>query len=264
MPIDYKAKAEKVAEDYRVQLDSIRSEPDLNDRAKARKIKALHADTTEALADLKGKHEWQRKTHRQTLERKVWGPPIKNLTGSDMIAWRDAEDRARALTPTNYTDDPQSFYRNEEKALEMVNRAINSGDTFLVRAVVNVAMENRWPDVVNAYADTTDYRDEVAELWNLDPTIDSPGTPADRAGIDWDSAHFEIYGAEPPELRQPSEVEESAKSRSDRLGKDFAAALLEGQSEGDLTAGFGGQAGFGNAPGSVNSSAHDAGSWGVE
>ncbi|MGF0257289.1 hypothetical protein ACQR3V_25180 [Rhodococcus erythropolis] len=260
MPIDYKAKAEKVTATYRLQLEEIRGNNDLNARAKARRIKNLYKESNDELKRLEAANEKQKVTHRQVLERKVWGPPVAKLTGSDAISWRDAEDRAAKLIP-DYSDPSRAATDWEGEARAKLERAISAGDDFQVRAIVNVAMQWRWLSVVDAYADTSDCVDEISELWNTTPAIDNPQAMRNEQ-FDWDFLNFNVTA--PEELGQPSEEEETAKDRSDRIGKDFAAALMEGQSEGNLTAGFGGQAGFGSAPGSVNSAAHDAGSWGVE
>ena len=239
---DYIQQSQDAIETYRAELDAIRADTTLSNNGRRAKIDAAYRTARETVDHAKEKHEWTRQTQRQKLERKVFGPPTKTLTGADAISWRDAQDRAAKLLPSNYTDPTVDNASLEAEALTLLNRALQSGDDHLARAVVNVAFDMRWADVADTYAQASADTDTVVELWN---TATNEGR-----GIDLDELNFMLD--QPKELNLPPEPEpinyQANAARRQQLGRDFADALTEGMADltteaGRPSAGFGTPAG---------------------
>lgn len=238
---DYIQRSQDAIATYREQLDSIRADTTLSKNGRRQQIAVIYETAREAVDHAAEKHQWTKNTHRQKLERTVFGPPTKTLTGSDAISWRDAQDRAAKLLPSSYTDAPDNSVL-EAEALTLLNRALQSGDDHLARAIVTVAFDMRWADVADTYAQASNDTDTVVELWN---TATNEGR-----GIDLESFNFMLD--QPKELNLPPEPEPTnftaQAAKQQQLAREFADALTEGTD--DLTttpsrpsAGFGQPAG---------------------
>ncbi|OZF57015.1 hypothetical protein [Rhodococcus sp. 14-2470-1a] len=238
---DYIKKSQDAINTYLEQLDAIRADTTLSKNGRREQIATIYDTARTAVDHAAEKHQWTKNTHRQKLERTVFGPPTKTLTGSDAISWRDAQDRAQRLLPSSYADAPDNSVL-EAEALAVLNRALQSGDDHLARAVVTVAFDMRWADVADTYAQASPDTDTVVELWNV--------ATNDGRGIDLESFNFMLD--QPDELNTPPDPEPrnyaAEAAHQKQLGRQFADALTN--SADDLTttpgrpsAGFGTPAG---------------------
>ncbi|MFI7168181.1 hypothetical protein [Rhodococcoides fascians] len=234
---DYIQQSQDAIETYREQLDAIRADTTLSNNGRRQQIAAAYDTAREAVDYAAEKHQWTKNTQRQKLERKVFGPPTKTLTGADAISWRDAQDRAAKLLPSNYSEPVDSSVL-EAEALGLLNRALQSGDDHLARAIVTVAFDMRWAEVADAYATASPDTDTVVELWD---TATNEGR-----GIDLESLNFMLD--HPKELNLPPEPEPTNyaanAAKQQQLGRAFADALTDGMTEltteaGRPSAGFG-------------------------
>ncbi|OZD81824.1 hypothetical protein CH260_10345 [Rhodococcus sp. 05-2256-B2] len=223
---DYIARSQDAIENYREQLDTIRADTTLSNNGRRAKIASAYDAAREIVDHSKEKHEWTKQAQRQKLERKVFGPPTTTLTGADAISWRDAQDRAAKLLPASYSEPVDNDVLQGE-ALGLLNRALQSGDDHLARAIVTVAFDMRWADVADAYAQASPDTDTVVELWDA-------ATDEGR-GIDLEEFNFILD--QPKELNLPPEPEPvnyaANAMKQQQLGRDFADALTEGMA--DLT-----------------------------
>ncbi|WP_186626598.1 hypothetical protein [Rhodococcus sp. BP22] len=228
---NYLDTAEEAIEGYKGKLDAIRANTNLSATGRRQQIAAAYDTARETVDYARGKHEWTKQAHRQRLERKVFGPSTKTLTGADAISWRDAQDRAAKLLPTSYSE-PHNNAALEAEALTTLNRALQSGDDHLARAIVTVAFDQRWADVANAYSNAVANPDVVVELWN--------SATGDGTGFDVDEMNF--YLDKPKELNLPEPAEPvDYNARQTQLGRaqfgrEFADALTTSANELTTTA----------------------------
>ncbi|WP_037164264.1 hypothetical protein [Rhodococcoides fascians] len=238
---DYIQQSQDAINTYREQLDTIRADTTLSKNGRRQQIAKAYDTARAAVDHAAEKHQWTKNTHRQKLERTVFGPPTKTLTGSDAISWRDAQDRAAKLLPSSYTE-PVDNSVLEAEALTLLNRALQSGDDHLARAVVTVAFDMRWADVADTYAQASPDTDTVVELWDV--------ATNEGRGIDLESFNFMLD--QPTELNLPPDPEptnyttQAAKQK--QLGRDFADALTDNANDLTTTAGRP-AAGFGTPAG---------------
>ena len=223
---DYIARSQDAIETFREQLDAIRADTTLSNNGRRAKIASAYDAARDVVDHSKEKHEWTKQAQRQKLERKVFGPPTKTLTGADAISWRDAQDRAAKLLPASYSE-PVDNDVLQADALGLLNRALQSGDDHLARAIVTVAFDMRWAEVADAYAQASPDTDTVVELWDA----------ATNEGRGIDLEEFNFILDQPKELNtapQPEPVNHMANAaKQKQLGQDFADALTEGMA--DLT-----------------------------
>jgi hypothetical protein len=93
---------------------------------------------------LKAEFVAAREARRTNLERIVFGI-VGEPTASDLIAHRDAQDRAASLT-------------GSDEAAAVLRRANQSNDESLAKAVAQAAFQRGWTEVANNYADMWDKR----------------------------------------------------------------------------------------------------------
>ncbi|OZF00560.1 hypothetical protein [Rhodococcoides fascians] len=238
---DYIQRSQDAIESYRQQLDAIRADTTLSKNGRREKIAAIYDTARDTVDHSKEKYGWTKKAERQKLERKVFGPPTKTLTGADAISWRDAQDRAAKILPDAYADASDSSVL-EADALHLLNRALRDGDDHLARAVMTVAFDMRWAEVADTYALASPDSDAVVELWEA----------ATNEGRGIDLAEFNFMLDQPTELNTPPEPEPlnhaASAARQKQLGRDFADALADNTADltttpGRPSAGFGTPAG---------------------
>ena len=156
-------------------IRNIRSNPNYSDTGRRREMaKATVAARREA-DQLKAQFTTKRAAERTRLERQLFG--VNSNDPSAVILMRDSQDRAAKLD-------------SSDDATAMLNRAQQTGDTYLARAVAQRASTQGWNDIVNTYADTTGTRDL------FDALADNPDGPNTRTA---DAMVFQIPA--PTELR---------------------------------------------------------------
>ncbi|MEZ0355498.1 hypothetical protein [Mycobacterium sp. SA01] len=121
-------------------LNDIRSNTAYSDKGrKAEMARATLAARQEA-ARLKDGFIADRNARREALERRLFGI-IGSASATETLSMRDARTRAKGIT-------------NSEDAQAELRLANQAGDTFLARAITQVAFNKGWRDVVDTFAAT--------------------------------------------------------------------------------------------------------------
>lgn len=141
---------------FSARLNEISADPNLSATGRDSEINAetsSHRATQKAL----------RERENELIDRKVASlelrlDGIRGYASSDIIAFRDAQDRAEAITTA-------------EDAAKVMARALRTNDRTLAHAVFRVAFDNRWTDAVNQFKteqpDTARVVTDIAKLKNL-------------------------------------------------------------------------------------------------
>lgn len=129
--------AKQASKTYSAELREIQQDPQLSDQGRA-----------ERTAEVEAAHKAQRRTGINTendiieskvaeLERRLAG--FVGYGSSDIIAYRDAQDRAEAVS-------------DGDRALKLMERAIRSNDRTLAHALFRTAVDNNWTEAQRAFA----------------------------------------------------------------------------------------------------------------
>lgn len=129
--------AKSASRAHSAELREIQQDPHLNEQGR-----------TERTAALEAAHKSQRRTGINTeneiidnkiteLERRLDG--FVGYGSSDIIAYRDAQDRAEAVT-------------DADRAVKLMERALRSNDRTLAHALFRTAVDNHWTEAQHAFA----------------------------------------------------------------------------------------------------------------
>ncbi len=149
-------RAEQIQSNFVDALDRIRSDNHLTPEGKKEQIAAEYHSVSNAIAAIKGSFSSAKTLRTHVLRRDLFG----STTTSDAqtaISFRDAQDRAGSLGQFD-----------QEKALKLLDQAELSGDTVMVKALMQQAIEYSWDQVANSYAERHPYYgDKLKELLSL-------------------------------------------------------------------------------------------------
>ncbi|AOD21316.1 hypothetical protein IM25_06510 [Rhodococcus sp. p52] len=180
---DLRVQAEKIQASFARALEEIRSDRMLSDEGKKSRIRDLYISSKSKMDKLKTQTEQDEANRITTLQRRLFG--TVGTSAQDVIAQRDANDRAASLT-------------SEEEALAMMQSAITFQDRMLQRAILRRAFEagaelnpfngrpQHWLDVINAYVDehpTTE--DDLRELLELSKASTNSNRPLRTTVTTW-------------------------------------------------------------------------------
>lgn len=145
--------------DLNTRADEVRNDRSRSEAWKTQQLSALSIAAEDAAEDAVARAKTARADRRRQLERQLFGTgDLAGDPASLAISRRDAIDRAARLG-------------NERDALALLARAEASGDTVLSRAVVQVAVEQRWMGVANTWLDDhghgAQHNDNLSELWHM-------------------------------------------------------------------------------------------------
>jgi hypothetical protein len=167
MKIDYTDARQQVA---RIQqrlnetVESIRANRSLTAAGRKREIAAATLEARRKADQLRNEHAAERQEYRYTRQRIAFGK-YTGATGSDVIADRDARDRAAQLKAPG-------------DAKAMLAKAILHNDESLAKAVAAHAYDRGWRGVVERYGEAFDRQVFIDQL---DDTPVGPRTDtADR------------------------------------------------------------------------------------
>lgn len=121
---------------HSAELAEIRHDPQLSDQGR-----------TERISEVETAHASRRRTGIDTeneiidnkiteLERRLDG--YVGYSNNDLVAYRDAQDRAEAVT-------------DGDRAKKLMDRALRSNDRTLAHALFRVAVENNWDEARRAF-----------------------------------------------------------------------------------------------------------------
>ncbi|PPG18966.1 hypothetical protein C5C74_08295 [Rathayibacter sp. AY1E8] len=148
-----RARAADMTKTLRTTQSSIDSDPTLSDQGKQETKQAYVDQTREALADLRSQENALVKAKTQELERAL--DSAVGTGGADIIAFRDAQDRAARL-------------EEEDDAVNLLSQAIRVSDKSLAFAVFRTGLDKAWPRVRDVFL--TEYpqaAETVADLRQL-------------------------------------------------------------------------------------------------
>ena len=148
---------------FETRSRAIKNNADLSAQGKARALTELRDQTMARLAEAKAGYRASMATRTKALERYLFDR--SSTEGNDpalTVSYRDAAERVSRLVD-------QSPQRSHKEALKLMNWALQNQDAPLERALLRVAFENRWDEVVNAFVDAKPRTKQEAaeELWRL-------------------------------------------------------------------------------------------------
>ena len=155
--------AEAAHNNFETRSRAIKDNTDLSAHGKARALSELRDQTLARLAEAKSGHKASIAKRTKELHRYLFDR--SSTEGNDpalTVSYRDAAERVSRLSD-------QTPRRSHTEALELMNWALQNQDAPLERALLRVAFENRWDQVVNAFVDAKPRTKQEAaeELWRL-------------------------------------------------------------------------------------------------
>lgn len=147
---EVRAKADPVRSRYDREVRNIQSDPNLSEEGKRAQIKDVAADYKSRLVALRDSETAIITSEVDRLERLV--ASTVGTTGSDIIAYRDAQDRAERIQDAN-------------QASQMMARALRNGDKTLAHAVFGRAIDAGYREAAQMYTELhPSLRDVASDL----------------------------------------------------------------------------------------------------
>jgi hypothetical protein len=145
-----RAEAGRTLSAYAGQANAIEADSDLSPEGKTKQKQQINENAKAAMAALRQKEsaaiDMKVRDIEKVLDSKV------GSTASDIIAFRDAQDRAER-------------FENGEDATKALERAIRTDDTVLAHAIFRRGIESNWRSVLAAFGKAyPDKQDLVGEL----------------------------------------------------------------------------------------------------
>ncbi|AZZ52619.1 hypothetical protein [Rathayibacter festucae] len=148
-----RARAAEMSSGLRDTQNAIDQDPTLSDQGKEEQKQDYVNQTKGALADLRSQENALVKAKTQELERAL--DATVGDGGADIIAFRDAQDRADRL-------------EEEDDAKRLLSQAIRVGDKSLAFAVFRAGLDKAWPGVRDIFlAEYPQAAETVADLKQL-------------------------------------------------------------------------------------------------
>lgn len=146
-------KADELSKWYQSTVRNIDSDPNLSEAGKAAEREQFRVDIRSQLAELRTQEE--QIIEQGINERMVRIESRSGATSTDIIAFRDAQDRADRL-------------EKQADALPVIDRALRQKDTSLAHAIFRRGLESNWRQVTDRFTqDHPDLADVVSELRTL-------------------------------------------------------------------------------------------------
>lgn len=162
-----RAEASTAISGYQRQREAIRQDRLLSTEGKDEQIAAIFANTSARVKELHTKEEKLLADKLESLQRSL--TTQLGSGASDLIAMRDAEDRADRLEKSS-------------EAARVLERAIRVNDRSLAHAIVRRASDAGWTDVVSqASAAYPAVGETLRDIADVNDEIHSPGPSLYRA-----------------------------------------------------------------------------------
>ena len=146
-------KADNLSTYYQRTTREIDADPNLSDAGKTAERQAHRDEIKTQLAALRTQEE--QLIDQSIAERMMRIESRSGATSSDIIAFRDAQDRADRI-------------EKQDDALPLLDRALRQKDTSLAHAVFRRGLESNWRQVTDRFTqDHPDLSDAVRELRHL-------------------------------------------------------------------------------------------------
>lgn len=145
--------AEQIHTNYAKALERIRSDKHLSSEGKKEQIAAEYNRAAGSLNAIKESFNSAKILRTHVLRRDLFGSTATD--SQTAISFRDAQERVGAID-------------TQKKAIKLLDQAELSGDTVMVKALMQRAIESSWNQVVDSYGDRhPHYRAKVKELLAL-------------------------------------------------------------------------------------------------
>lgn len=150
---DLRTEAGNIATQYAAEVRGIDNDANLSEAGR----KSLRLETRESL---KPRIEELREREKSLIDRAISERQSRiesrsGVTSTDIIAFRDAQDRADRI-------------EKQTDALPILDRALRQGDTSLAHAIFRRGLESNWRQVTDRFtADNPDLIETVSELRQL-------------------------------------------------------------------------------------------------
>lgn len=135
---DLRAQADRIQSRWARTSDILTNDNTLTENGKRTKLESEHQQVSAKLSDLRKKETELITAKKQSLEKRLFGLSSVTNDPSQIIAYRDAQDRAAKLTQS-------------EDATDLFASAIRSDDATLAAAIVARALANGWGTIVAEY-----------------------------------------------------------------------------------------------------------------
>ncbi|MDT0263981.1 hypothetical protein [Jatrophihabitans lederbergiae] len=157
--------ASALQQSTRDEITKIRANPQTSDLGKRQQITAAHQDAAARMKKLRTTEQANLLARRAVLESALYGS-ARQLSGADMIAFRDAADRAASA-------------RTPDDGMLMLQRAQGNGDDQLASALAHRAEEMGWAGVFQAWEATQpQMAGTISELVDIDDYLQGSGHTA--------------------------------------------------------------------------------------
>jgi hypothetical protein len=120
-------------------VEQIRNAKALSDSGKRTEMARATLEARKQSKALRDEFVAEREARRESLERRLFG--LTAPTPTELMVLRDSRDRAAAL-------------ENEADAELKLKLANQAGDTFMAKAIAQVAATKGWREIVETYAET--------------------------------------------------------------------------------------------------------------
>jgi hypothetical protein len=145
--------------EYEARADAVRADERLSPVGKNESIAQLREQTEAKLKELREDRERETSERRGRLRSKLLDRSVSE--GNDpalTVSYRDAAERVARLEDAG----------DVKSAVSLMRSALRNQDTPLERALLRVAIEQGWPEVVDTFTATrASQRADVEELWGL-------------------------------------------------------------------------------------------------
>lgn len=129
--------AKHASRDHSIARREIETDPHLNDHGRTERLAELDAAAaSRRRASIRNENEIIDNKIAE-LERRLDG--YVGYSSSDIVAYRDAQDRAEAVN-------------DKDRAAKLMDRALRSNDRTLAHALYRAAIENNWAEAQHAFA----------------------------------------------------------------------------------------------------------------
>lgn len=146
-------RAGQIQANYTAALERIRSDAHLTPEGKKEQIVAEYRSASNAINAIKDSFNSAKILKTHVLRRDLFGSTITDAQTA--ISFRDAQSRVGSL-------------EDQKEALKLLDQAELSGDTVMIKALMQRAVEESWNQVANSYAEKhTYYGDKMKELMAL-------------------------------------------------------------------------------------------------
>jgi hypothetical protein len=156
---DLRKQAERIQGRWASVTDRLDADSTLTDSGKRAKLDDEHAQVSAKLSDLRRQEKELIAAKKASLEKRLFGLSTLTSDPGQIIAYRDAQDRAARLTDAN-------------TAREVFASAIRSDDKTLAAAVLSRALDNGWNSIVADYIEqnrsASEQLDDLAKLQQYD------------------------------------------------------------------------------------------------